>query len=307
MSTLAKDFLLECFQKQANLRISAKLLLKHKWLNQTATAKTSMATLLRQPSRELRSIKIYSESNDENWDEDFEEIKVSKFQNSTSSIIELKPDDTEKQFKLTEYSKKDLLTLFADKKEDTLSNFEFETIGPNKLAVVAESMDESDPFLNIDIENFDTNELEVQSKMEYLVVRLSRKLEQVHLGYEDAVPALVKVTGRMLHLVKKYPVLHDTLIRDHGVLSLLELLESFQDIPSQQQLWYHCLSILNHVFESDLGTLENFCFLGGIPTVAHFRSATYEVQVRLQVAKFIGILNLSEKALSMFVSCGDSV
>ena len=59
--------------------------------------------------------------------------------------------------------------------------------------------------------------------MEYLVVRLSRKLEQVHLGYEDAVPALVKVTGRMLHLVKKYPVLHDTLIRDHGVLSLLEL------------------------------------------------------------------------------------
>lgn len=45
-------------------------------------------------------------------------------------------------------------------------------------------------------------------------------------------------------------------------------------------------------------------FLGGIPTVAHFRSATYEVQVRLQVAKFIGILNLSEKALSMFVSCG---
>ena len=304
MSTLAKDFLLECFQKQANLRISAKLLLKHKWLNQTATAKTSMATLLRQPSRELRSIKIYSESNDENWDEDFEEIKVSKFQNSTSSIIELKPDNTEKQFKLTEYSKKDLLTLFADEKEDTLGNFEFETIGPNKLAVVAESMDESDPFLNIDIENFDTNELEVQSKMEYLVVRLSRKLEQVHLGYEDAVPALVKVTGRMLHLVKKYPVLHDTLIRDHGVLSLLELLESFQDIPSQQQLWYHCLSILNHVFESDLGTLENFCFLGGIPTVAHFRSATYEVQVRLQVAKFIGILNLSEKALSMFVSCG---
>lgn len=114
--------------------------------------------------------------------------------------------------------------------------------------------------MNIDIENFDTNELEVQSKMEYLVLRLSRKLEQVHLGYEDAVPALIKVTGRMLHLVKKYLVLHDTLIRDHGVLSLLELLESFQDIPSQQQLWYHCLSILNNVFESNLGTLENFVF-----------------------------------------------
>ena len=80
----------------------------------------------------------------------------------------------------------------------------------------------------------------------------------------------------MLHLVKKYPVLHDTLIRDHGVLSLLELLESFQDIPSQQQLWYHCLSILNHVLKATRHARE-LCFLGGIPTVAHFRSATYEV------------------------------
>ena len=143
--------------------------------------------------------------------------------------------------------------------------------------------------------------------MEYLVVRLSRKLEQVHLGYEDAVPALVKVTGRMLHLVKKYPVLHDTLIRDHGVFVIVGTPREFSRYSKPTTAMVSLSFYIEPCFESDLGTLENFCFLGGIPTVAHFRSATYEVQVRLQVAKFIGILNLSEKALSMFVSCGDSV
>ncbi|RCK55550.1 Cytokinesis protein sepH [Candida viswanathii] len=306
ISSLARDFLLECFQKQPNLRISAKLLLKHKWLNHQATGKTSMSVILKQQSREFKSIKNYSEANDENWDTDFAEVRFSKLNNAKPSVIELQLESEPEEYKPTEYSKNELLTKFTEKDNETFHNTDMTTIQGLKLGedATARELEESDPFLNIEIENFDTNELEVQSKMEYLAARLGRKLEAVHVAGEDVVPALVKVTGRMLHLIKKYPVLHDTLIRDHGILSLLELLENASEIKGQQQLWYHCLAILNYIFESNVGAMENFCFLGGIPTVADFRTSAYEIQVRLQVARFIGVLNLSDKALSMFVSCG---
>lgn len=306
ISSLARDFLLECFQKQPNLRISAKLLLKHKWLNHRATGKTSMSVLLKQPSRDFRSIKNYSETNDENWDTDFVEAQFSNLKSVKPSVIELQIENEPSDYKRTEYSKKELLTKFSERDDETFHNTDVSTIQVMKsnADAISGDLEESDPFLDIEIENFDTNELEVQSKMEYLVARLGRKLEVVHLSGDEVVPALIKVTGRMLHLIKKYPVLHDALIRDHGILSLLELLENASEIKGQQQLWYHCLSILNYLFERNLGTLENFCFLGGIPTVSNFRNNIYEIQVRLQVARFIGILNLSDKALSMFVSCG---
>ncbi|EMG50749.1 sepH Cytokinesis protein sepH [Candida maltosa Xu316] len=306
ISSFAKDFLLECFQKQSNLRISAKLLLQHKWLNPAATIKTSMSTLLKQPSTVFKSMKNYSEANDEdNWDKDFTEVKMLRFNNVKPTLIDLDADIGHDDFQRTVYSKKELLNKFTEEEnDDSIGNNEFSTLHVNKLKFDSEDVEDSDPFLNIEIENFDTNELEVQSKMEYLVTRLSRKLEQAQAGQEDAISVLVKVTGRMLHLIKKYPVSHDTLIRDHGILSLLELLDSYQDISGQQQLWYHCLSILNYVFEDNLNSLENFCFLGGIPIVSRFRNSTYDIQVRLQVVRFVGILNTSEKALSMFVSCG---
>ncbi|KAI5963264.1 CDC15 [Candida pseudojiufengensis] len=277
ISSLARDFLMECFQKQPNLRISANLLLKHQWLNQNSNRKkiiqkSSIPSLINIDAIDLENI-------------------------STSSKPPIK----------THLSKNDLLNKFQeqDEKESIiLTTTNFEQLLVKKEDQQTDDTEEKDPFLELEIDNFDTNELEIQVKMEYLVVKLTRKLERIHFEDIENADSLIKVTGRMLHLIKKYPFSHDTFIRDHGTLCLVELLESQNELPKQNQLWYHTLAVLNYIFENNVGQLENFCFLGGIPIVAQFRSSAYDLRVRLEVARFINCLSTSNNALSMFVSCG---
>ncbi|KAI5961505.1 CDC15 [Candida margitis] len=298
LSTLASDFLMECFQKQPNLRVSASLLLKHKWLNQGTSgdligkndSKRSSSYVL-PPLDEPLGEPVSNEEPKYYVDDDGSEMQSKFFRSSLISKTKL--------------SKNDLLNKFQENDDPEVLSSVFIKTGP--FAIFnrdSEDTEENDPFLDIEVDNFDTNEIEIQTKMEYLVTKLSQKLEQLHAGNADAAEKLIKVTGRMCHLIKKYPFSHDTFIRDHGVLSLMELLESHQDIPKQNQLWYYTLSVLNYVFEANIGQLENFCFLGGIPTIAHFRNSTYDKRVRLEVARFINCLNRSNNALSMFVSCG---
>ncbi|CAD1808554.1 unnamed protein product [Candida parapsilosis] len=291
ISSLARDFLLECFQKQPNLRISASLLLKHRWLHQSlgnSNHEKKRNSLLLAPDEPVAS----NYSNHEST-------------NNVDTAMQPKFSRTQ-LIQKTKLSKNDLLNKFhEDEDRESFSSSIFAK--GSSLPILnkdTENTEEQDPFLDIEVDNFDTNEIEIQTKMEYLMTKLSHNLEQLHSGNVDNVEKLIKVTGRMLHLVKKYPFSHDTFIRDHGVLSLMELLESHQDIPKQNQLWYYTLSVLNYVFESNVGQLENFCFLGGIPTIAHFRSSAYDKRVRIEVARFINRLNVSNNALSMFVSCG---
>lgn len=320
ISPLAKDFLLECFQKQPNLRISAKSLLKHKWLTKSTKGKHMAEASSSAPNSDSHtlnpiSIHNYSESNEENWENDFLDMNLPKIKASSADPAQDQSNRNGSQMKV---SKSELLNKFLDKNED----FDFEQEAPtiiskfdknddlhvnlesNNLDESPREEEEEDPFLEIDIEDFNTNELEVQSKMEFLTTKFSNRVDLCHSGNDEVTSSLIKITGRMLHLVKKYRILHDVLIRDHGILSLLELLENAPELPKHQKLWFHALSILNNIFEQNIPQFENFCLLGGIPVVTHFRSSSYDQQVRLQVVKFIKFLNLSDKALSMFVSSG---
>ena len=319
ISPLAKDFLLECFQKQPNLRISAKSLLKHKWVTKSTKEKHVL-----EASSQLNSdkhipnpvsIHNYSESNEENWENDFIDINLPRMKASWADLPHSPSNHSGNRSKV---SKSELLNKFLDKNEDF--GFELETptmiskfektddlqvnLESTNLVESPREEEEEDPFLEIDIEDFNTNELEVQSKMEFLTTKFSNRVDLCHSGNDEVISSLIKITGRMLHLIKKYNILHDVLIRDHGILSLLELLENAPELPKHQKLWFHTLSILNNIFEKNISQFENFCLLGGIPVVTHFRSSSYDPQVRLQVVKFIKFLNNSEKALSMFVSCG---
>ncbi|KAG2735881.1 hypothetical protein G9P44_002095 [Scheffersomyces stipitis] len=318
ISSLAKDFLMECFQKQASLRSTAKLLLKHRWLLPSGNiSKTSMLNLNGErtvPKMELKSIASYSEMNEESWDKDFEGVKIPNIRPGMPDIIQITDVDGEldslpSSVPPPKYTKEELLQKFSEKNDSSQGDgSSFSGLHSAKLRFNIEEQekleDESDPFLNIDIENFDTNELEIQSKMEYLVSKFSNRVELAHTENEDIIGSLVKITGRMLHLVKKYPVSHDVLIRDHGVLSFLELLDSASELPKNQKLWLYTLSVLNHIFENNVGSFENFCLLGGIPAVTQFKSSMYDINIRLQVVRFVGIFQNSEKALSMLVSSG---
>lgn len=274
----AKDFLLECFQKQPTLRISAKNLLKHKWITQDPLSKKW------RPPLTPTSSALYHQS---------------------SSFPSL-PETPQKRF-----TRSELLSKFHEDDEDVAIDPADSTrlvslkISNNANPEPHENpSEENDPFLELDIDNFDTNEIEIQSKMELLAKKLMSRVGNAHTGHEDTINSLIKVTGRMLQLVKKYPILHDTLIRHHGVLTLLELLENAPEITNQNRLWYHVLAVLNHIFETNLAQVENFALLGGIPMITQFSKLSYGLSARLQVVKFIKIIRKSDRALLMFVSSG---
>lgn len=305
ISSLAKNFLLECFQKQPSLRISAKNLLKHKWLSDNS--RTSIGALLLHSSS-MVSDTIQSRARDE-------QIKNRQLTLQKFDETEIKMNDSDmsnRSIALTKsnQSKRELLDKFMEKNEE--NDFDISTNQANfqrNLNIVGgvtnDKIDEEDdPFLAIDIVNFDTVEIEVQAKIEYLFTKLSSRIDVARSNDDEIIASLIKITGQMLHLVMKYNILHDAFIRDHGVLSLLELLENVTEMSNCQKLWLHTLSILNCIFENNILQCENFCLLGGIPIISQFGSTSFDLAVRLQVVRFINTARKSDKVLSMFVSCG---
>lgn len=304
LSPLARDLLLECFQKQPGLRISALLLLKHKWItgserkasrvnlrgDETSKANCTQETPVETsyPSSAFtgKPIEAFAEPANENWSNDFEDPGTHLQENPAKTTI----------------SRDDLLHKFVESQEDI--EFGTQTFrNPIRKTLHIHTDDDSDPFLDIEVDDFNTKELEIQTKMEYLMSKLSSRVEDLRLS-EESVPSLVKITGRMLHMIKKYETLHQVFTREHGTLTLLELLDSVEIVKGELRLWFHALSILNIIFAINVAQLENFCLLGGIPLVAQFRSSSFDLPVRLQVIRFVKLLGQSDKALSMFVSCG---
>lgn len=279
LSPLAKDFLLECFQKQPTLRVSAKNLLRHRWMGESDLAHTTK------------------------WD-----TTLTRSSKGKSMEVESHNDSKAASPSRERYTRNELLKKFAEREDDLdfakTADTSFSLKLQSRVEIEQLASEESDPFVELLFDNFDTNELEVQSKMELLCQKLIVRVDTCHFGHEETAQSLVKITGRMLQLVKKYSILHDTLIRNHGVLSLLELLENAPEIPDQNRLWYHVLSTLNYMFENNLAQLENFALLGGIPMMTQFSKLSYGLQPRLQVVRFIKIVRKSDRALAMFVSSG---
>lgn len=317
LSPLAKDFLLECFQKQPNLRITANLLLKHRWLSdpdqhhsiklekKDPKAKPGLLTVL--PS--LAEVSEELCEGDAHSNEPPISSQPAKF---WPTHVHLNAQSTENidHVPKAAYSRTELLSKFAEGENDPIieaaEGSELFTLkNPRKLDSTLEaSVDGHDPFLELDVDNFDTNELEIQSKMELLTSKLSNRVANCHHGSDELIKSLTKITGRMLQLVKKYPILHDILVRDHGILTLMELLEHAPELAVHHRLWYHVLATLNYIFDNHIAQIENFALLGGIPMITQFSKLSFGLLVRLQVAKFVKLLKRSEKAMLMFVSSG---
>lgn len=315
LSPIARDFLLECFQKQPNLRISAHMLLRHRWIQQKSSDKSSADTLQNISSVHSKVMKAIADQNeDENWEKEFVELKSNR-QILPRVILptELRLSNDEipetKDIPKKNFSRMELLSKFSEGSDNLANEFEVGEqslnlkLAPNHVQISPET-DEHDPFLELDIENFDTNELEIQGKMEFLITKLANRVTSSHLENEEVTKSLVKITGRMHQLSKKYPSLHDVFIRDHGVLTMMELLDNSSDLIEQHKLWFHVLATLNVIFDNNIAQIENFSLLGGIPMITQFSKLSFGLPVRLQVVKFVKILRKSEKALLMFVSSG---
>lgn len=319
ISPLARGFLLECFQKQPNLRKSAKLLLKHKWITSNQDDQSKYMPHKHNDEEleykhNLRELNSYSENQEENWEKDFINTDFSRVTRAASGNNSRNTDN--------KLSKAELLTKFTEQHEEqefneipqeTEMKLEDSHLLDNKLKNYEQAEinasdnleeEEDDPFANMDVDEIDTRELEIQSRMDHLLKKFCDRVDIYHSGNDEVAYSLTKISGRMLHLIKKYPSLHGIIVREHGVSSMTELLDGAFEYPKHQKLWFNVLLILNHIFEYNNSQFENVCILGGIPVITQFRSVSYDLQVRQQVLKFLTFFEKSDKALSMFISCG---
>jgi len=90
------------------------------------------------------------------------------------------------------------------------------------------------------------------------------------------------------------------LVSSHGMLAILEVLEG----KCSRDVLMKLLHMINLLVTSDLGFLESFCLIGGIPVMMGFTSKKYSSECRVEASNFIRLLcHTSVLTLQMFISC----
>ncbi|KDN41719.1 hypothetical protein RSAG8_07250, partial [Rhizoctonia solani AG-8 WAC10335] len=163
-----------------------------------------------------------------------------------------------------------------------------------------EDSDEEDPFAEID-EGFDEHDLETNlnrdrhARLTASVNALIDKLEPNAPDYQQR-----EACDELLNIMVEAPEMQAQLVSAHGMLTILEVLESK---PSRDVIIL-LLRIINLLVTSDLGFLESFCLIGGIPVVMSFTTKKYSTECRVEASNFIRVLcQTSVLTLQMFISC----
>ncbi|QRV77490.1 kinase domain protein [Ceratobasidium sp. AG-Ba] len=163
-----------------------------------------------------------------------------------------------------------------------------------------EDSDEEDPFAEID-EGFDENDLETNlsrdrhARLTSSVNGLIDKLEPNTPDHEQR-----NACDELLAIMAEAPEMQAQLVSAHGMLAILEVLES----KPSRDVTIRLLKIVNLLVGGDLGFLESFCLIGGIPVVMAFTTKKYSTECRVEASNFIRVLcHTSVLTLQMFISC----
>ncbi|KIJ54808.1 hypothetical protein M422DRAFT_240892 [Sphaerobolus stellatus SS14] len=170
----------------------------------------------------------------------------------------------------------------------------------NKSWLGDELSDEEDPFAEID-EGFDEDDLEanlVRDKHARLCAMVNKLIEELVPNAPDY--ALREACDQLLSTMIEAPEMQLQMVSSHGMLAILEVLEAK---PSRDVI-LRLLQIVNLLVTSDLGILESFCLIGGIPVLMGFTSKKFSSECRLEASNFIQLLcHSSVLTLQMFISC----
>ncbi|KAF9517267.1 hypothetical protein BS47DRAFT_1483463 [Hydnum rufescens UP504] len=180
-----------------------------------------------------------------------------------------------------------------------------------------EDSDEDDPFaeasllsFSIDFiylsipqidEGFVENDLEanlIRDKYARLCTLVNQLVDQLLPTAPDY--TLRDVCNQLLVIMTDTPEMQFQLVSSHGLLAILEVLESK---PSRDVVM-NLLKLTNLLVTADLGVLESFCLIGGIPVVMTFTSKKYSSECRFEASNFVRLLcHSSILTLQMFISC----
>lgn len=164
-----------------------------------------------------------------------------------------------------------------------------------------EENDEDDPFAQLE-EGFDEMDLEAniaRDKYARLCLQVeglvsSLKTTQLEDDLDD-------ISSQLMDVLLESPETRNTIIGAHGMLPILEVLETCK----KREVILKLLKIVNAIIFDDVEIQENLCFVGGIPIITKFASKKYPGHIRLEAAAFVRqMYQTSTLTLQMFVSCG---
>lgn len=177
----------------------------------------------------------------------------------------------------------------------------------NDATVPDDDNDAEDPFFEIEREYSEANIVETiarerlahsQVKVTGVLEELNRKLQNNHLEGSFLISCIEDLHSSLC----EFPEVSKTIMKCHGLLLLLEVLENHVD---DRNIVPGLLEILLLLLDENFQTLENFCLVGGIPLVAQFTSKKYSSEIRMQAAKFILMLcDSGNHGLPMLLACG---
>ncbi|EAU85791.2 STE/STE11/cdc15 protein kinase [Coprinopsis cinerea okayama7 len=160
--------------------------------------------------------------------------------------------------------------------------------------------DEEDPFAEID-EGFDEDDLESNLQRD----KHARLCNAVNQLIDELTPSapdfqLRDACDQLLKIIIEAPEMQGQLVSSHGMLAILEVLEG----RCSRDVIMKLLQIINVLVTEDVGFLESFCLIGGIPVMMEFTSKKYPSECRLEASNFIRLLcHTSVLTLQMFISC----
>ncbi|RPD56118.1 kinase-like protein [Lentinus tigrinus ALCF2SS1-7] len=170
----------------------------------------------------------------------------------------------------------------------------------NKSWGFGDDDDEEDPFAEID-EGYAEEDLEANLQRDKYA-RLSNTVTQLIDELTPSAPdfQLRDACDQLLNIIHDTPEMQSQLVSAHGMLAILEVLES----RTSRDVTLKLLQIVNALVTADMGFLESFCLIGGIPVIMGFTSKKYPSECRLEASHFIRLLcHSSVLTLQMFISC----
>ena len=166
---------------------------------------------------------------------------------------------------------------------------------------LGEDDEDDDPFAELEE---DLDEMDMQTKVARdKHVRLCTLVESLVGSLKTSQPddLLADVSEQLMQVLFESPEMKSVILSSHGLLPILEVLESCTDRDIILQL----LKIINTIILDSVEIQENFCFVGGIPIVTKFAQKKFSSEIRLEAAAFVRqMYQTSTLTLQMFISCG---
>lgn len=161
--------------------------------------------------------------------------------------------------------------------------------------------DDEDPFSAINGFEEDAGSGDFEANIERdRIAQAHQRVEALVEDLNGKDKELIEIATELTTLLSDLPELSKTLMRSHGLLSIVEILENDNEDAIIESL----LRCLNLVMSQNHQAIENICLIGGIPVISRFATKSFPITIRCQAAEFVRIVcGSSNLNLQTFISC----